>query len=93
MSQERRALEDSMKGLKDRSSKSYKQVKELRTKIKGIREELDRLKKVKEEMHTSTNPEIETINENFVVELAALKKERNELYDKFDNDRKAYNDQ
>lgn len=82
-----------MKPLRDVSSKSYKKIKETVAKVKSIREELDLLKKVKEESSSSTHPEIDTINENFVAELAALKEERKNVYTKYDEEQKAYYEQ
>lgn len=82
-----------MKPLRDQSSKSYKKVKETQAKVKSIREELDRLKKLKEETSSTTHPELDIINENFVAELAALKEERNNVYTQFDQEQKAYYEQ
>lgn len=82
-----------MKGLRKTSSDSYKLLKESLNKIKSIREELERLKKLKEETSNTSHPEIDTINENFNLELAALKKERNDLYNKYGEDQKAYQEQ
>ncbi|KAL4463398.1 hypothetical protein ABPG72_011610 [Tetrahymena utriculariae] len=81
------------KAFKGKQGAAYKQLKEVQEEINEVKRQLDEIKKLRETSQSGENPEIELAKKECSDLVDSLKKQKHEAYQKYDAERKAYQEQ
>ncbi|EAR82031.2 hypothetical protein TTHERM_01345770 (macronuclear) [Tetrahymena thermophila SB210] len=93
LEEELRTAQKEEKAYKGKQGAAYKALKEVQEEINEVKKQLEEIKKLRETTQSGENPEIELAKKECSDLVDQLKKQKHEAYQKYDADRKAYQEQ